>query len=79
MKTTSYFISTRSRLDRAIIKDEWICWVIKNPERIELQSDGRVRYLARIPEANDKWLRVITLEDGVTVHNAFFDRQVRNQ
>ncbi|MBW4583178.1 MAG: hypothetical protein KME42_26720 [Tildeniella nuda ZEHNDER 1965/U140] len=27
-----------------------------------------------IAEAENRVLRVITLEDGVTVHNAFFDR-----
>jgi hypothetical protein len=43
-------------------------------EREEVQADGRIRRWAKIPEANDKYLRVILLEDGETVHNAFFDR-----
>jgi hypothetical protein len=32
----------------------------------------------RIREAN-KYLRVIVLEDGETVHNAFFDRTFREE
>ena len=28
-----------------------------------------------IPEAEGKYLRVVLLEDGETVHNAFFDRR----
>jgi len=37
------------------------------------ESDGRIKKWARIPEAG-KYLRGILLEDGETVHNAFFDR-----
>lgn len=40
---------------------------------IELQSDGRIRKWVKIPEL-EKYLRVILLSDGETVHNAFFDR-----
>jgi hypothetical protein len=61
------------RQDRAQIKEEWIEFVIENPEKTVIQSDGRIRRWSKITEAN-KYLRVILLEDGVTVHNAFFDR-----
>jgi len=27
-----------------------------------------------LPEMNNRYLRVIVLDDGETVHNAFFDR-----
>lgn len=73
MKTTEYFKHVRARPDRATIRDEWIAQVVTHPERTEVQSDGRIRKWARIPEAG-KFLRVILLEDGETVHNAFFDR-----
>ena len=73
MKTTEYFKHVRTRPDRATIRDEWIAQVVTHPERTEVQSDGRIRKWARIPEAG-KCLRVILLEDGETVHNAFFDR-----
>ena len=73
MKTTQYFQATRLRSDRSMIKDEWIKFVIQNPEQIVIQADGRIKKWAKITEA-DKYLRVILLEDGETVHNAFFDR-----
>ena len=47
-----------------------------NPEKSEIQSDGRLRKWAKISEVN-KYLRVIILEDGETVHNAFFDRNYK--
>jgi uncharacterized membrane protein len=46
------------------------------PEKTEVQSDGRIRRWAWISEEN-KFLRVILLEDGETVHNAFFDRSFK--
>jgi len=73
VKTTRYFDYTRKRPDRALIKNDWIEFVINNPVKSKVQSDGRVRKWAKIPEM-DKYLRVILLEDGETVHNAFFDR-----
>jgi len=44
----------------------------------ERQADGRIRRWARIPEMNNRALRVILLADGETVHNAFFDRDFRD-
>jgi hypothetical protein len=58
------------------IKEDWIRFVIENPERTETQSDGRIRKWAKIIEV-DRYLRVILLEDGETVHNAFFDRSFK--
>lgn len=77
MKTTQYFQYTRERPDRAIIKDEWIEYVIRSPLKEEVQSDGRIRRWARIVEMENRVLRVILLEDGETVHNAFFDRSFK--
>jgi hypothetical protein len=77
MKATQYFRYTRLRPDRASIKDEWIEFVIKNPLKEETQSDGRIRKWARIKEMENRALRVILLEDGETVHNAFFDRNFK--
>ena len=76
MKTTQYFEHTRTRPDRATIKNEWIKQVIEHPERIEIQSDNRIRKWAFIEDVN-KHLRVVLLEDGETVHNAFFDRSFK--
>ncbi|MEI7824867.1 MAG: hypothetical protein WCI01_06175 [Chlorobiaceae bacterium] len=78
MKTTSYFNFTKNRSDRSGIREEWICFVVENPEKTVIQSDGRVKKWAYIEDAG-KVLRVILLEDGETVHNAFFDRSYKEK
>ena len=65
------------RLDRLGIKLEWIAKVIANPLKVEIQADGRKRCWAKIEENEGRYLRVILLEDGETVHNAFFDRNFK--
>lgn len=72
--TTEYFRHMRQRADRKNILDEWIEFVIMSPEAQETQADGRIRKWARIADFDNRWLRVILLPDGKTVHNAFFDR-----
>ena len=74
MKTTQYFEAMRVRPDRAIIRDEWIQRVIDHPVKEKIQKDGRIRRWAPIAEMGYRYLRVILLPDGQTVHNAFFDR-----
>ena len=76
MKFTQYFLFTRERPDRQEIKLEWIEQVFNHPEKEEIQSDGRVRRWAKIVE-NQKYLRIVLLEDSVTIHNAFFDRSFK--
>ncbi len=78
MKCTQYFSFIRQRPDRAIIKDEWISDTIKNPVKTEVQSDRRIRKWKFIEEVG-RYLRVILLEDGETVHNAFFDRNFKEE
>jgi hypothetical protein len=77
IKTTQYFLATRIRADRVAIRDEWIEFVLTRPARTETQADGRIRRWAAIDGADGKILRVVTLEDGETVHNAFFDRSFK--
>ena len=74
MKTTQYFEAMRVRPDRAMIRDEWIQRVIDHPVKETIQQDGRIRRWAPIAEMGGRYLRVILLPDGETVHNAFFDR-----
>ena len=74
MKFTRYFEALRNRSDRAIIRDEWIQYVIDHPVKEVIQEDGRIRRWAPIDKMDGKYLRVILLPDGETVHNAFFDR-----
>jgi hypothetical protein len=75
MKFTAYFHHTRNRPDRMGIQLEWIERAICHPDVERPQADGRIRRWKRIPEAEGRWLRVVLLEDGETVHNAFFDRR----
>jgi hypothetical protein len=77
MKTTKYFQATRQRPDREMIKDEWILRVVQCPVKEHIQADGRIRKWAKIAEMEGRYLRVITLSDGETIHNAFFDRGFR--
>ncbi|HRR72588.1 MAG TPA: hypothetical protein P5124_09970 [Syntrophorhabdaceae bacterium] len=76
MKFTQYFLYMRQRPDRVKIKMEWIKEAIKNPDYAEVQSDGRIRKWKKIREEG-KFLRIIMLPDGETVHNAFFDRSFK--
>ena len=74
MKTTAYFEAIRQRPDRAVIRNEWIQRAVESPIREVVQADGRIRRWSAIPESEGKFLRVVLLADGETVHNAFFDR-----
>jgi hypothetical protein len=57
-----------------------VCWclaAIQMPIRREIQpEDGRIRHWWFVPELQ-RYLRVITLADGVTLHNAFPDRRFK--
>ncbi len=77
MKTTQYFEHVRQRSDRAWIQLDWIKETIRDADFFAMQSDGRLRYWKKIEAAEGRYLRVITLEDGETVHNAFFDRSFK--
>lgn len=76
MKFTQYFLLTRERDDRKDIKLEWIEFVFYNPIFELIQSDKRIKRWAYIEEVN-KYLRIIILEDSLTIHNAFFDRSFK--
>ncbi|HHY99365.1 MAG TPA: hypothetical protein GX509_11575 [Firmicutes bacterium] len=75
LKTTRYFEEQLLR-KRPYIRREWCRQAILSPEYREVQPDGRIRYWTFIPELG-KYLRVVTLEDGETVHNAFPDRNFK--
>jgi hypothetical protein len=79
MKSTQYFRHVCERPDRRGIRRAWIERVIMQPEAECVQSDGRIRRWGRISEAGGRWLRVVLLPDGETVHSAFFDRRFRGE
>ncbi|CAG7856516.1 hypothetical protein MCAMS1_01031 [biofilm metagenome] len=74
MKFTQYFEAMKQRPDRSLIEMAWIQRTIEHPVKEVIQQDGRIRRWAKIEEAGGRYLRVILLADGETVHNAFFDR-----
>ena len=77
MKFTQYFLATRQRDDRKDIALSWIERVVQHPEHEQLQADGRIRRWSAIADHDGRFLRVVLLPDGETVHNAFFDRGFR--
>ena len=60
---------------RPYLKREWCIAVIEHPTRVERQEENRWRFWAPVPEFGGRYLRVITLEDRTTIHNAFPDRR----
>ena len=78
LKTTRYFEQQVLR-KRPYIQRNWCVDVLQNLIRKEIQEDGRMRFwgLISVESQKRRVLRVITLEDGETVHNAFFDRGFR--
>lgn len=77
MKVTEYFKSMQRRPDRIGIKMNWIETTVQRPIKKQLQADGRIRCWSKIEEKDGKYLRVILLEDGETIHNAFFDKNFK--
>jgi len=47
---------------------------LENPVKFEKQEHNRYRYWAPIDELDGRFLRVVTLDDQLTIHNAFPDR-----
>lgn len=62
---------------RPYIRRQWCIYVLQNAIRSEPQEHNRHRFWAPVPELNGRYLRVITLEDRVTIHNAFPDRRFK--
>ncbi len=76
MRTTRYFQEQVLR-KRPYIMPEWCDAVVRAPLRREVQTDGRIRFWGAVTDPRDgktRYLRVVTLDDAETIHNAFFDR-----
>ena len=73
---TDYFENEVLR-KRPYIKKEWCIRVIEHPVKTERQEHNRYRFWAAIEELEGRILRVVTLEDQTTIHNAFPDRGFR--
>ena len=51
--------------------------MFENPLKYEIQPNGRVRFWGVIDEFGGRILRVVTLSDKKTIHNAFPDRRFK--
>ena len=76
MKTTRYFdeqvLRKRPYLTLAQCES-----VVNAPAVKVVQADGRARLWGLVTDTRDgqtRAMRVVVLEDGETIHNAFFDR-----
>ena len=73
---TEYF-ETQVLRKRPYLKKEWCEAVMENPVKSALQENNRFSFWAQCPELEGRYLRVVTLEDKVTIHNAYPDRGFR--
>jgi len=75
-KFTEYFENEVLR-KRPYIKKEWCIRVLESPLKVEKQEHNRFRFWAPIDELDGRYLRVITLDDKMTIHNPFLDRRFK--
>ena len=73
---TAYFEREVLR-KRPYLRKEWCISVVQNPIRVERQERNRYRFWGTVEELEGRVLRVITLEDKRTIHNAFPDRRFK--
>ena len=73
---TEYFEKEVLR-KRPYLKKEWCIRVVERAIRSESQEKTRHRFWGEIPELKGRYLRVISLDDKVTIHNAFPDRRFK--
>ena len=73
---TEYF-ETTVLAKRPYLTKELCIQVVEAPIRSEQQEANRFRFWRAIPELEGRFLRVVTLEDKVTIHNAFLDRRFK--
>ena len=79
LETTWYF-DNRVRPKRPYITLAMCAIVLSDPMRVEEQPDGRFRFWGEIylpGESRSRIMRVVTLADGQTIHNAFIDSGFR--
>ena len=62
---------------RSYLTKELCTRVVEAPLRVERQESNRYRFWGKVPELEGKYLRVVTLDDKVTIHNAFLGQAVQ--
>ncbi len=73
---TEYFEKEVLR-KRPYLKKEWCIEVIENPIKFERQEYNSFRFWGKIEGLDGRVLRVVTLDDKTTIHNAFPDRRFK--
>lgn len=73
---TPYFENEVLR-KRPYLTKELCIRVVESPLRVEPQEQNRFRFWAVVPELGGRYLRVVTLADKQTIHNAFPDRNFK--
>ncbi|CAN5448896.1 hypothetical protein BH20VER3_BH20VER3_21020 [soil metagenome] len=73
----THYFEGRILLERPYLTPEMCIRVIEFPLRVELQENNRFRFRGAVPELGGRFLRVVTLSDRLTIHNAFLDRRFR--
>jgi len=76
VKTTRYFEEQVLR-KRPYLRREWCEEIIADPLKRQVQPNGRIRFWGIVKKLGGRVVRVVTLEDGETIHNAFLDRGFR--
>lgn len=71
-----YYFKTQVLRKRRYLRMEWLERAARAPIKKEAQPDGRVRAWIYVEEVG-KYLRVVFVDDGTVVHNAFFDRRFK--
>ncbi len=75
-KFTEYFENQVLR-KRPYLTKEICIRIVENPIRVEPQEEDRFRFWGKAEELPGRFLRVVTLSDSVTIHNAFLDRRFK--
>ncbi len=74
---TDYF-ENKVLVKRPYLTKQMCIEVLESPLKREVQEDGdRVRFWAQVPALDERYLRVVTLADERTIHNAFPDRRFK--
>ena len=78
MEDTVHF---RNMLNERGIRLEWADRTVHEPDQVEDHDDGTRHFMKRIPEFENRWLRIIVNVTAIPEKRvtAFFDRRLRRK
>lgn len=79
MVVATHYFRTVVQPKRPYATDDRCAYVLRAPDRKEVEPSGRIRWWRSIPDLGGRVLRVVTLDDEITVLNAFLDRNARRK